>query len=216
MKNKYFQMRIIIFLFFLGSIPLFIFSGGSVKSLIVLCSIGLLTGLLIILIKAFAIPPKWLFNNRFGLDGFVVVFLISLLPSFQTEKAFRFDSLVVGIIIGIVFGFFFIGGFQKRGFKNLSKKITFDINPDLEILSDIAVFGEKGKYISGKLILTKQKLLYVPIDSNMPMHEIDLHDKKNTVKIKSRFGIPNGIIINDNLKFSVSYSRLWIKKINAT
>ena len=38
---------------------------------------------------------------------------------------------------------------------------------------------------------------------------------KSPRKIKSRFGIPNGIIINDNLKFSVSYSRLWIKKINA-
>jgi hypothetical protein len=216
MKKKYLY-TIFALCVFLGLILFLIFGvDSSVKSIMVLLFGGLLIGLFIKLIKSFVIPSKWIFDNRFRIEGLLSMVPILLLITFWMNSL-SLLTVTVDLIIGSVFGFFFMGFSNKNNYNKLIKKIAFDnLYFDSEVLTDLAYYKENGKFSYGKLILTKQKLVFIPVNPDKLIFEIDLFDKKNSIKIKSFFGIPNGIIINDSFKLSLSYPKLWIKIINAT
>jgi len=151
-------------MFFLGLIPLWIFHFDySSKLVIALCLGGLLMGLLINLINKFAIPTKWAFKNRFGINGVIVlVFYIMLISPFWNGHAISFQALLIGSILG----FFTIGFFFKSNYMTAMSKKSFDKSLlDDEIISDFCSTKENGKTIVGVLILrNKKRLIFMPVD----------------------------------------------------
>jgi len=210
MKNKHLAV-IIIVLFVLGLFPLWIlhFDNG-VKSILALCLAGLLIGLFINLINGFAIPSKWAFKNRFGINGVIVLVFYLILSPLWTGHALSIQALLVGLVIG----FFILGFLFKSNYKTAISKKTFDMSLlDNEIISDFCFTNENAKTIEGILILTNNKrLIFIPLDSEKPLFDFDLIGLKKA-KLQRKFGLPNGISINENINISVSYPRLWIKEI---
>ncbi len=217
MKSKYLPL-IIIGLILLGLIfILFYFFEANAKYVIAICLGGLVFGLSTILIKAFLIPSQWIFNHRFGFEGLLFMIPLLLLISATNDYGFSIKCLMIDFIFGGIFGFFLMGYFFRSNYNKKANAIASDKpNVDHQLLNDLAFYKEGNSTIIGKLILTKQKLLFIPDDSDISITEIELPDHKQSISIrKSKFGIPNGIIINENLQLSLSYPRLWIKKINA-
>jgi len=215
MKNKYLTFIIagLIFIGLIISLILFKFN-DFVTSVIVSCSAGILVALLIILIQAFAIPSKWAFNNRFGFGGMLFITLGAFSASILDEKAFSSGALIISLLIGVIVGFLGLGFLPKRNLKIISEKMASEYHiPASELIIGGAVFNENNQSIHGKLILIKRKLLFIPVDSDNPLHEIDF-DPSHPITIKRTF-LPNGIIINDHLQFMVSFPRFWIKTIKA-
>ncbi len=209
---------IIIGLILLGLVfILFYFFEANAKYVIAIISGGLVIGLSTILIKAFLIPSQWIFNHRFGFEGSLFMISLLLLISAINDYGFSISSIMIDFIFGGVFGFFISGYFFRSNYNKKANTIAFDkLNVDHQLLNDLAFYKEGNSTIIGKLILTEQKLLFIPGDSDISTTEIELPDHKQSIRIrKSKFGIPNGIIINENLQLSLSYPRLWIKKINA-
>ena len=168
------------------------------------------------LLKAFLIPSQWVFNNRIGIDGILFMIPLALFISFINNYEFTLKSITIDIIVGGVLGYFIPGNIYKS-YNGVINRIASDkLNGDRQILTDVALYKENNTNISGKLILTKQKLIFIPVDTDESTNEIDLAELKRSVRIrKNKFGIPNGIIINENLQYSLSYPKLWIKEINA-
>lgn len=216
MKNKYFLksfgLLIIIGLFILYRI----FFNQSSKSVIILFLGALLIGELIILFRAFAVPSRWAFNNRFGIEGLLLTIPLLLIVSLAMDHGLSFLSVSIDLIIGGIFGYFLLGYINKSNYNKKIRKIDpVKLNDDSQILSDLASYKENDIKVSGVLILNNQKLIFIPVDPDRLTNEIDLLEQKPSIRIKSKLGIPSGLIINDNLQLSLSYPKLWIKKINA-
>jgi len=54
----------------------------------------------------------------------------------------------------------------------------------------------------------------MPVDSEKPLFDFDLLELDH-VTLQKRMGLPDGIIINNDINISVSYPLLWIQKIGA-
>lgn len=217
MKNKYLQL-IMMGLIFLGLVfLLFYFFEANAKYVIAICLGGLVIGLSVKLIKSFLIPSQWIFNHRFGFKGLLFTILILLIVSLTNFYELSIKNVIIDLLFSVVFGFFLMGNIYRSNYNKKVNTITSDnLNVDSQILTDLASYKEDTSIILGKLILTEQKLLFIPANTDIPMTEIDLSEQKQLVRIrKGKFGLPNGIIVNDNLKLSLSYPRLWIKKIAA-
>lgn len=216
MKNRNLQ-PIIISVVFLGlMLLLFYYFKFSIKHIIALCGGGVLIGLVIASTKAFLVPPVWAFKKRFGMEGLLLMIPLLLLISLLDYKGLPLKIVLFDLIFGGVFGYFLMGTIYKAQYNKTLKKITFNnLNIDNPILTDLASFIENDKSILGKLILTNQKLIFIPVDNVQASTEIDLLAQKPMIKISYKFGMPNGFIINEDFKFSMSYPKLWINKIKS-
>ena len=211
MKNKHLAVTLIV-LSVLGLFSLWILHFDySFKSIIALCLGGLLIGILINLINGYAIPTKWAFKNRFGINGVIVLVFYIIISPLWTGHAISIQALLVGF----VFGFFILGFLFKSNYSTAISKKSFDKSLlDDEIISDFCFTNENVKNVEGILILTNNKrIMFIPLDFEKPLFNFDLFELKKA-KLQRKFGLPNGIIINDNINISVSYPRLWIKEIN--
>lgn len=120
------------------------------------------------------------------------------------------------ILTGSILGFFIVGYFFKSNYTTVLSKKSFDKSLlDDEILSDFCSTNENGKTISGILILTNNKrLFFMPLDAEKSLFDFDFLEQKN-VTLQKQFGLPNGLIVNENINLSVSYPLLWLKEIYA-
>jgi len=213
MKNKHLVL-IVMALFLVGLMSLLIsLFNFSLKSVIGLCLSGLLVGLFINVINRLAVPSEWTFQHRFGFNSAtVLVFYMLLIAPFWTGKALSFQTLFIGSILGVLVVRFFL----KSNYTSAISKKSFDKTLlENEILSDFCSAKENGKTMSGVLILTnKRRLIFMPVDSEKPLFDFDLLELDH-VTLQKRMGLPDGIIINNDINISVSYPLLWIQKIGA-
>ena len=216
MKKKN-LLLIISVVVFLGLILLLIHPNwGIARYVIAFCACILVPALLTKLLKAFLIPSQWILNNRIRIDGILFMISLTLFISFTNNYEFTLKSIAIDITVGGLLGYFIPGNIYKS-YNGVIKRIDPDkLIGNRQILTDVALYKENNTNFWGKLILTGQKLIFIPVDTDESTSEIDLAELKQSVKIrKNKFGIPNGIIIHENLQYSLPYPKLWIKKINA-
>jgi len=177
---------------------------------------GLTIGILNQLFKAFMVPSEWMFKNRHHIEGMTTNIIVVFTVLFLHDQKHPLILIAVSLAIGGSFGYFLMGYITKRNFIKLTGKIE-STKPDSGsiLLTDLAIHKEKDINIMGQLFINNKGLIFMPIDTEKSIVEINLHDIKESMIIKNSFGIPCGLMVNDNIQFSLSYPKLWIKKINA-
>jgi len=210
MKNNY-LIWILIALSFLGLIHLWFFYFDYSSISIIALSLGaLIIGLLVTLFRMYAIPSKWAFKNRFGIDGLIFSAYILFISPLWSGHAISLPMLFVGFGLGIVL----LGYLFKSNYTIAKSKKSFDLTLlDGEILSDMCSSKVDGKNIAGMLILTKMnKLLFIPVNSEKPLFNIDILELSD-IQLQKKYGLPYGFIINERILVTVSYPRLWVKTL---
>ncbi|MEA4849887.1 MAG: hypothetical protein VB126_00335 [Paludibacter sp.] len=177
---------------------------------------GLTIGIMEQFYKAFVVPSEWMFKNRYHIEGMIITIPIVFIALFVIDYEYSLAKFAANLIAGIPFGYFLMGYVLKRKFIKLTGKIILT-KPDTDsiILTDLANHKEKGINVLGQLFINNQKLIFIPIDSEKSIVEIDLHNIIQSMIVKNRFGIPSGLIVNEHFQFSLSYPKLWLQKINA-
>jgi hypothetical protein len=125
-----------------------------------------------------------------------------------------FSSLLLRAIFGFVFGFFVLGYLQKLDFDNLVRRVLHD--PDLiknKIMADKAQYFVNDVRVSGILVLTFEKLSFIPEKKDSHIIEIDMITEKPIVNLYKKWFFNSGIVVND-MHFLVSYPGLFMNKIN--
>jgi len=188
----------------------------NLVSFIILIIGGLTIGLLEQLYKAFVVPSEWMFKNRYRIEGMIIIIPLVFFVLLVDEREITFAILAATFIAGIPFGYFLMGYVKYRDFIKVTGKIK-SIKPDSDsiILTDLANHKEKGINVPGQLFINSQKLIFIPIDMEKSTVDIELKDIKQSMIQTNRFGIPYGLMVNEHIQFSLSYPKLWIKKINA-
>ena len=212
MKNKLSLIIIVLLLAGLSALLTFYFD-ESPFFILWFILIGLVIGIFILSIKSFMIPPAWYFKNRHMIEGGLFFMLMLVFFGF-IDSSFSFSSLLLRAIFGFGFGFFVLGYLQKLNFNSLARRIVHD--PELiknEILTDKADFIMKSEKTSGILMLTKEKLSFIPEKKENGIIEIDMITEKPVVNIRKKWFFNSGIVVND-MHFLLSYPRLWMNKIN--
>lgn len=212
MKNKLSLIIIVLLLAGLSALLTFYFD-ESPFFILWFILIGLVIGIFILSIKSFMIPPAWYFKNRHMIEGGLFFMLMLVFFGF-IDSSFSFSSLLLRAIFGFGFGFFVLGYLQKLNFNSLARRIVHD--PELiknEILTDKADFIMKSEKTSGILMLTKEKLSFIPEKKENGIIEIDMITEKPVVNLRKKWFFNSGIVVND-MHFLLSYPRLWMNKIN--
>ena len=212
MKNKLSLIIIVLLLAGLSALLTFYFDESPFFILWFILT-GLVIGIFILSIKSFMIPPAWYFKNRHMIEGGLFFMLMLVFFGF-IDSSFSFSSLLLRAIFGFGFGFFVLGYLQKLNFNSLARRIVHD--PELiknEILTDKADFIMKNEKTSGILMLTKEKLSFIPEKKENDIIEIDMITEKPVVNLRKKWFFNSGIVVND-MHFLLSYPRLWMNKIN--
>ena len=130
------------------------------------------------------------------------------------DNSFSILSIRFRAIYGFLFGFFVLGYLQKLNFNSLARRIVLD--PELiknKILTDKADFILKNEKTSGILVLTKEKLSFIPEKPEFEIVEIDLLKSNPVFNLNKKWFFLAGITVNEK-NFLLSYPRLWMRNIN--
>jgi hypothetical protein len=214
MKNKFFWLFLLLLVFGLAAFNHF-YLEESLFYLIGIIIAGLLAGIIILSIKSFLIPPAWYYKRRYGIEG-AVFFTILMFFLKALEGNFSYSFSIFLLIYGFLFGFFVMGYLQKLNFNNLARRIIRD--QELlknKIIADKATFTSDNTKISGILVLTKEKLSFIPEKPEFEIVEIDLLKSNPVFNLNKKWFFIAGITVNDK-NFLLSYPRLWVRKIETT
>lgn len=212
MKNKFLLVFVALLLIVLISI-LIIYFDESPWHIVGFISAGLSTALIFYFLRSLLVPPYWYFKNRHMIEGGIVFLFLMIFLGFN-DNSFSILSILFRAIYGFLFGFFVLGYLQKLNFNSLARRIVLD--PELiknKILTDKADFILKNEKTSGILVLTKEKLSFIPEKKDFENLEIDLTKIKPIVSLRKKWFFNSGIAVND-MNFLLSYPRLWVRNIN--
>lgn len=186
-------------------------------ALITLILLGLIAVAIKIFFVGFVHLPNWLYRMRFTVTGIGSGIFVGVL--FFTTEAIEKDTFIIVdlfkfILIGATLGgllnnsmIFSKSNRLKRG------KGTFLL--ERQLVTDFAkIILSNGERITGKLILTTNKLLFLRQNNEEKIFEKDIIEIAPVINTYSFLKIPNGFSTgNDQVVLEVQFPYYWLKTI---
>ena len=215
MKKEHF-IRAVIFVGF-ALLLKFRFDYTSAQILYII-GFGLVARLLNKLLSGYISPPRWLYKLRFGFMGIWLGFLTGLLiyinNKWGTEIQIGYKDLMFLLGIAPAFGILIWGILFYSNHRRL-KKSTPTKYDQYQIVSTRATYRSKsGDDVSGRLILTEERLLFQSEDSNETLLDVLTNEIQSTI-IRNTYKVPTGIEIDGKGSINVLFPLFWQKTLTA-
>jgi len=169
-----------------------------------------------VIIRAFLLPPMWLFRIRSWFYGFLLMIYLDLFNfSFRENEYINFTRILHLIIISIVLGFL-LGLFNYLRYKKICKKTPLNfLENESEILSDTAYFNNNEIRKAGRVFLTNKRLCFVSLDKEQFKFDLVFTDFSFTIETTSvLLPLPSGIYIKEkNARIMVGFPVFWKREI---
>ena len=183
---------------------------------IVFITYVLICGTFMMFFYEYGILTRWMFRNRFLIDGSLMGLMISSIPITVSYNRYKLNimsllmTLVTFVIITVVYFIIY-----RKSFKNLYEETIFE-NEEGEkvIMSDQAALINEDVRKGGRLILTNKRLCFLTKKTDNYSFEINLHELTKAPKTVNNIGFFNAFSIQDGkMKIYIKYRRYWIKEI---
>jgi hypothetical protein len=176
-------------------------------------------GIWVILMRlwfGYGIPSRWMFKNRFLLNGLLLGIIFGFFPLIlpYNEHRLCIKHLLI-LLTGFVIGTLYLFIISKIYYNKLCKETKLEKQEgEAEIMSDQASIKNEDGYIAGRLILTNKRLCFMTKDIDNYSLVISINELTKTPEIVNKYGFFNAFYIQDKeIIIYLKYRRYWIKEI---
>jgi hypothetical protein len=202
-------------IFFAIFMVLYYFGDVSFWRFILLPLSIMLYGNLFVLFSSFFSPPIIVFKKRVHLYNALLFILIFFGWEIIRNDFFSmsWQLIIIITVIAALAGYFSVYLLKEDDFiGSVSKETQDKLNINNPLLTANAKMNG-GETLDGVIVLTKDRLVFLSGNAETPDYDNTLNNIKNIEITKGKLHIPNGIKINGNTQFNLSFPKFWKKHI---